>query len=168
MGRKWNSNVLRARECSTWWPGSRIASDNSRGSSLIYTAVSTKSRHPRAWRARSAAATAYCTWTYSRRTSSSRRGTGRARLGVGRGGTFGGGRRPHLAPTHHIRSPRSAPVRMAASLGRRVFIREFLREFDTDRLRGCLAEVADYRLAVRELTESERKAIPMFVRRLKF
>ena len=64
--------------------------------------------------------------------------------------------------------PGSAPVRMAASLGRRVFIREFLREFDTDRLRGCLAEVADYRLAVRELTESERKAIPMFVRRLKF
>jgi aminoglycoside phosphotransferase (APT) family kinase protein len=61
--------------------------------------------------------------------------------------------------------PGSSVVRFAASLGRRAFIRRFLAEFDTDRLRGVMAEVAAYRLAVRELTASEREAIPDFVAR---
>jgi Ser/Thr protein kinase RdoA (MazF antagonist) len=61
--------------------------------------------------------------------------------------------------------PGSAPVRLVAALGRRIFIRQFLRHFDLATLRGALPQVAEYRLGVRELTERERRTIPDFVSR---
>jgi len=61
--------------------------------------------------------------------------------------------------------PASAPVRLVATLGRRMFVRQFLRHFDRATLIGELSEVAEYRLGVRELTERERQMIPRFVSR---
>lgn len=61
--------------------------------------------------------------------------------------------------------PGSAPVRLVAGAGRKLFIRLFLENFDRPALRQVLPEVAEYRLAVRELTQKERRDIPGFVRR---
>jgi len=61
--------------------------------------------------------------------------------------------------------PGSVPVRLVATLGRGMFVREFLRHFDLATLTGELSEVAAYRLGVRELTERERQTIPRFVSR---
>lgn len=62
--------------------------------------------------------------------------------------------------------PGSAPVRAAVTIGRRVFIRRFIEEFDVSSLRRVLGEVAKYRLEVRELTDRERRSIPGFVGRV--
>jgi Phosphotransferase enzyme family len=61
--------------------------------------------------------------------------------------------------------PGSAPVQLVSRLGRRIFIRQFLRYFDSAVLLRALPEVAEYRLGVRELTERERRTIPEFVGR---
>ena len=61
--------------------------------------------------------------------------------------------------------PGSAPVRLVARVGRELFIRRFLNHFDRAALRQALAEVAEYRLTARELTDKERYGIPVFVRR---
>jgi tRNA A-37 threonylcarbamoyl transferase component Bud32 len=58
--------------------------------------------------------------------------------------------------------PGAAPVRIAASLGRGVFVRSFLRHFDAMSLRAVLPEVAAYRLRERELTPEERCAVGAF------
>lgn len=62
--------------------------------------------------------------------------------------------------------PGSAPTRAAVTIGRRVFIRRFIEEFDVSSLRRALGQVATYRLEVRELTDRERRSIPGFVRRV--
>jgi len=61
--------------------------------------------------------------------------------------------------------PGSAPIRLVATLGRRMFIRQFLRRFDLVTLRGARTEVSEYRLGVRELTGRERRMIEEFVGR---
>jgi tRNA A-37 threonylcarbamoyl transferase component Bud32 len=62
-------------------------------------------------------------------------------------------------------APGAAPVRIAASLGRGVFIRSFLRHFDAQRLRAVLPDVTAYRLRERELTDAERRAVGDFADR---
>jgi hypothetical protein len=47
---------------------------------------------------------------------------------------------------------------MAASFGRRLFIRSFLAQFNGTELDAVLPETAAYRLAERELTPAERRA----------
>lgn len=62
--------------------------------------------------------------------------------------------------------PGPAAVRLVSRFGRDLFVRRFLDHFDRDGLRQVLAEVAEYRLTVRELTVKERNEIPLFVRRV--
>jgi tRNA A-37 threonylcarbamoyl transferase component Bud32 len=61
--------------------------------------------------------------------------------------------------------PGSAPTRMAASVGRRLFIRSFLAQFNDADLNEVLPETAAYRLAERELTAPEQQAIGAFMNR---
>ena len=61
--------------------------------------------------------------------------------------------------------PGSAPVQLVAALGRRIFIRHFLRHFDLPTLRAAIPELAEYQLDMRELTERELQMIPDFIGR---
>lgn len=55
--------------------------------------------------------------------------------------------------------PGGAGARFAANLGRRLFLRQFLRHFDRDEAKAALPAVVEHRLSDRNMSEGERKGM---------
>jgi aminoglycoside phosphotransferase (APT) family kinase protein len=62
--------------------------------------------------------------------------------------------------------PGSAFTRLAGAIGRRLLVRRFLSDLDLEEMTALMPEVAAYRLALRELTPTERTRIHRFLQKL--